>query len=183
MNLYLRLLGVLFRAFRSSPIDIFHKASISLRVFPNDLDLNFHVNNGRYLTYMDLGRTDLLIRSGMMRFILKKKMMGVASSVNISFFKSLSVMEKLRLETQLLAWDEEWFYLEQKIYNQRESIVASAVIKAAFKDKRGRVAPKKIVRQFKGDIESPLWPQFLKDLTKGEQEHISQVKAANRKVT
>src|SRR6185503_3961101 len=39
--------------------DLKHESNLSLRVWPNDLDLNIHVNNGRYLTLMDLGRMDL----------------------------------------------------------------------------------------------------------------------------
>ena len=31
-----------------------------MRVWPNDLDTNAHMNNGRYLTLMDLGRFDLM---------------------------------------------------------------------------------------------------------------------------
>ncbi len=37
---------------------------LTLRVLPNDLDPSLHMNNGRYLAIMDLGRIDLLIRSG-----------------------------------------------------------------------------------------------------------------------
>ena len=33
-----------------------------MRVLPNDLDLLWHMNNGRYLSLMDQGRVDLMVR-------------------------------------------------------------------------------------------------------------------------
>ena len=35
-----------------------------LCVLPNDLDLNLHMNNSRYLGVFDLGKIDVMIRSG-----------------------------------------------------------------------------------------------------------------------
>ena len=63
MNLYFRLILVLVSGFfsktRTSIMDVH---AIWFRVLPNDLDSNLHMNNGRYLTIMDLGRTDALLR-------------------------------------------------------------------------------------------------------------------------
>ena len=41
------------------------------RVWPHDLDTSLHMNNGRYWTLMDLGRADLMIRSGLWPSILR----------------------------------------------------------------------------------------------------------------
>ncbi|MDB5490660.1 MAG: Mesenchymal stem cell protein, partial [Micavibrio sp.] len=60
MNLYLRVLIVIFRALFGQPMtDVTTPQRIRLRVYPNDLDSNLHMNNGRYLTVMDLGRLNL----------------------------------------------------------------------------------------------------------------------------
>ncbi|GAC28971.1 acyl-CoA thioesterase [Brumicola pallidula] len=40
---------------------------------PNDLDVNMHVNNGRYLTLCDLTRVDFFVRSGIAGLMLKHK--------------------------------------------------------------------------------------------------------------
>jgi len=55
VNLYLRLLKLLFLlpfVRRQALLDHGH---IAFRVRPNDCDINLHLNNGRYLTFMDLG--------------------------------------------------------------------------------------------------------------------------------
>jgi acyl-ACP thioesterase len=75
MNLYFRLILVLISGLlsktRTSIMDVH---SVWFRVLPNDLDTNLHMNNGRYLTIMDLGRTDAILRSGLFRSVIKKKM-------------------------------------------------------------------------------------------------------------
>ena len=54
MNLYLRLLWTLLRCWRMPRITAGETLVRSLRVLPNDLDINGHMNNGRYLTVVDL---------------------------------------------------------------------------------------------------------------------------------
>ena len=64
MNLYLRLVWLYARSrFRSrlAPQDT---AVTPFRVWPSDLDTLWHMNNGKYLSIMDLGRMDLMMRSG-----------------------------------------------------------------------------------------------------------------------
>ena len=68
MNLYLRLISVLWSAlFRRRNIAALETAVLEFRVLPNDLDPNWHMNNGRYLTIMDLGRFDMTLHSGLIR--------------------------------------------------------------------------------------------------------------------
>jgi len=64
MNLYLRLF-VLSLLVRFRPrVSIWVGSRTPFRVLPNDLDVNRHMNNARYLAFCDLGRLDLMIRSG-----------------------------------------------------------------------------------------------------------------------
>ena len=53
MNLWLRLIKVVLRALFARRIGILDTSRITLRVWPNDLDFNGHVNNGRFLTLAD----------------------------------------------------------------------------------------------------------------------------------
>lgn len=54
---------------RLKPLDT---SVLKMRTWPGDLDINFHMNNGRYLTLMDLGRFNLTIRSGQGGLMIKK---------------------------------------------------------------------------------------------------------------
>ena len=62
MNLLVRLVWLLLSHRRRGPISIWDQAVTPMRVLPNDLDLLWHMNNGRYLSLMDQGRVDLMVR-------------------------------------------------------------------------------------------------------------------------
>jgi len=65
------------------------KNSLFLRVLPNDLDINFHMNNGRYLTICDLTRVDMFIRTGLLKTMLKQKWRPVISEHTMTYRKAL----------------------------------------------------------------------------------------------
>ena len=62
----------------AQPLAPTHRGSLgisylTLRVCPGDLDTSLHMNNGRYWTLMDLGRTDLMLRSGFWRAVVRNR--------------------------------------------------------------------------------------------------------------
>ena len=56
VNLYLRLLKSLFLLPFVRRQALLGSGRIAFRAWPNDCDINLHLNNGRYLTFMVLGR-------------------------------------------------------------------------------------------------------------------------------
>ena len=72
MNLYFRLIWVIIRSFFKSRIDFADKISLTLRILPNDLDINRHLNNGRYLTLLDLASIEFFIRSGVLKHAIRE---------------------------------------------------------------------------------------------------------------
>ncbi len=114
MNLWFRLLWVLLTARRRGSLDLPGGAStLSFRVWPHDLDLSVHMNNGRYLTLMDLGRLDILVRSGLWREVMRHHWTPIASAIAIRFQRELRPFQKFRLETRLLCWDATLVVMEQ----------------------------------------------------------------------
>lgn len=115
------------------------------RVLPNDLDVLLHVNNGVYLTLMDLGRTDLLLRSDAFNAIRKKGWYPVLAAETIRFKRSLTLFQKFTIRTSVVAWDERSIYLEQ-VFIAKGKLVARAVVDARFlKKKGGKVTPAELL--------------------------------------
>ena len=56
-----------------SPIGILDQDALQMRVWPNDIDFNFHMNNARYLSLMDFGRMHLLARVRVLEHILRSR--------------------------------------------------------------------------------------------------------------
>ena len=113
MNLYLRLLWLVLTNGYRGKLHIQDESAIRLRVWPNDLDLNGHLNNGRYATMMDLGRIDLLLRAGIVAEMRRSHWFPVVSDLSIQFKRPLKPFCKIDLKTTLVGWDERWFYFKQ----------------------------------------------------------------------
>ncbi|HEX2078312.1 MAG TPA: thioesterase family protein [Longimicrobium sp.] len=80
MGLLLRLVLVVLRA-RRGPLE----SVIHARVLPTSPDLNFCLNDGRCLTLMDLGRVDLMVRTGMVGERWRRRWKPVIASATIRF--------------------------------------------------------------------------------------------------
>lgn len=138
VNLYLRLLRLWLRARRSSGERGLGASRLPLRVWPSDLDLFAHMNNGRYLTVMDLGRLDIVLRSGLSRVMRERGWHAVASAVDIRYLRPLKLWQRYVLVTEIVDWDEAWFLFEQR-FEAHGKLGARSFVKAQFRRKRERV--------------------------------------------
>ncbi len=174
MYVFIRLIYTLIVASFRPRIGFFDNAVTTLRVWPNDLDVNLHVNNGRYLTLMDIGRFDLCWRAGLLQAALKRGWLPVIGTAQIVFKKSLKPFQKFELHTKLFWWDEKWFYLEQTFYSGGE-LYARALVKGVFRSK-GRNVPVKVFAETMGidltfaDLPEVIanWNQFEKSFADSE---------------
>jgi len=134
MNLWFRLLWLLLTARKRGHLDVPRQASVlAFRVWPHDLELSIHMNNGRYLTLMDLGRMDVLIRSGLWREVLRHKWTPIASAITIRFQRELRPFQRFRLETRLLCWDANLVVMEQTFIIEGGPRNGQAAARALFK--------------------------------------------------
>ncbi len=143
MNLWLRLIWLLASAWRRPRLALPGDASqLWFRVWPHDLDLSLHMNNGRYLTLMDLGRTDIMVRSGLWRAVWRHKWTPIASAITIRYRRELRPFQSFRLETRLLTWDDTLVVMEQTFLidgGQRDGqIAARALFKGGLYDRANR---------------------------------------------
>ncbi len=102
MNKLLRLWWVLWRARRGAALDPTDVSTVRFRVLPNDLDLQGHMNNGVYLSMMDLGRMDLMVRSGVWRELSARGYYPVVASSTITYRRSLDPWESYDLESRIV---------------------------------------------------------------------------------
>lgn len=134
----LRTILTLLRARRRSALDIHDVGRLTFRVLPNDLDVQRHVNNGVYLSLMDLGRLDLLVRTGAWKRMRAFGCYPVIASETITFRKSLQLWQRYTLETRIAGYDERAVYIEQRFVVDGE-IYARAHLRGRFLKSRGGV--------------------------------------------
>ncbi|MGH8428339.1 MAG: acyl-CoA thioesterase [Bryobacteraceae bacterium] len=138
MNLYLRLLGLWLRNLHSPRRSTFEPSRLKGRAWPNDLDLFGHVNNGRYLTLMDLGRLDIVLASGLLSIMRQRHWYAVAAAVEIRFQRPLKLWQRYTLATEIVDWNDTWFVFEQR-FEIAGKLAARALVQAQFRTGRERV--------------------------------------------
>ena len=136
MKMFLRLFWIIFTQSWRSRVDLFDTVETSLRVYPSDLDLFMHVNNGVYLTYADIGRTDLMLRADVFHPVRKQGWYPVVAAETIQFKRSLTLWQRFEINSRIIGWDDRSIYMEQK-FTQKEHWVATAIIHAQFLSKTG----------------------------------------------
>jgi acyl-CoA thioesterase FadM len=168
MNLIFRLLLVILRARRGPRLGPLDESVIHARVLPTDLDLNLHLNNGRALTLMDLGRVDLMLRMGVAGELRRRRWNPVIASLTVRFRRSLNLGQRFAIHTRLVCWDERWFYVEQR-FVRGEDELARAIVKAAFIGPGGRVLPQQIVDASPWRLQSPPMPEGVRMWVEAEE--------------
>src|SRR5262245_34092258 len=114
MNLWLRLFWyLLIEAWRTRLVPPDNTSVRTFRAWPLDIDTSLHLNNGRYLTLMDLGRLDFMVASGLWRVVLRQRWTPIASAITIRFRREIRLFQRFRIETRLVAWDSTFVVMEQ----------------------------------------------------------------------
>ena len=109
---------------------------IRLTTLPTDIDVLRHMNNGRYLSLFDLGRWDLLTRTGLVDAMRRRGWYAVVSSETVTFRKSLGLWQQFTVESRFMGHDDKALYLEHRAVVDGE-IYARAIIRARMLKRKG----------------------------------------------
>ncbi|CAN5411613.1 thioesterase family protein [soil metagenome] len=139
VNMIFRTLIHMLRSRRKSPLGIHDVGVDRFRVLPTDLDVLGHMNNGIYFSIMDIGRMDLMIRSGAWPKFREKGFYPVMASETATFRKSLQPWQLFDVESRIVGYDEKAIYMEQRFVVDGE-VYANAMTKARFLKKGGTVS-------------------------------------------
>lgn len=156
--------------------DVLTTSTLTFRVWPQDLDINRHMNNGRYLQIMDLGRYDWLIRTGIWDACQTCKVQPVLAALQIRYRLPLMPFQKYTLETQVLGWEGTRLYIEQRFKRADGVVVAIADLSAALYnvDKQKSEPMFGIFNLVELQVESPPLPAHIIAWQQAEQ-HLRKV--------
>jgi len=170
MNLYLRLILVLLRHLRCDRLHFSSRTEHGFRVLPHDIDAFGHMNNGRYLQIMDVARTAWMIRTGVAAAIRRNRWAPVLGGGVIRYRHSLKLMQRYRVRTRLLGWDERWFYHEHAFIDASERYVAVGVTRAALRGGGRWVRTERVAAQVAPGAMSPPVPRHVRHWIDLEEE-------------
>jgi acyl-CoA thioesterase FadM len=160
MKLIPRLVVVAARAMIRSNLSVLELSHCNFRVLPTDLDVNFHMNNGRFLQIMDLARIDWLLRTGILQNALCQHRRLVLGGVIMRYVRELRVLQRYTVATRLIGWDRKFFYIEHKFETRDGRAVAVGVVRAAQCTADG-IVPAGDVAADHGQGSSPPLPAYI----------------------
>jgi acyl-CoA thioesterase FadM len=159
MNLFIRLFLLLFTVKQRSAAPPLGPCVTTFRVWPNDLDVLLHMNNGRYFSILDLARVDLMARSGLWPKLKLAGWYPVVVHESMTFRRSLKVFDRYSVRTTVIGWDEKHMVMEQA-FHLGEVEVALAIVKARFLKRTGGSVPTaELLRMAEVTTPSPILPE------------------------
>jgi acyl-CoA thioesterase FadM len=156
---WLRIIRVGFSLVGQSRVDLLATTRIRLRAWPNDLDLNMHVNNGRYLTLADIGRMHWFVRTGLMQIAREQKAFPVVGDAIAKFRRELKPFQAFEIHTRMIGWDHKWGFLEHR-FIRHDRVLGMVAIRGAFKGQNGPVDPSIFLRELSHEQPSPPLPPW-----------------------
>lgn len=163
MNLIWRLLWVILFSRFSPTVTLFDKSYVHFRVLPTDVDVLLHMNNGRYFSFLDLARIDFMIRNKTFAILKKQKIYGVVASEMIRFRRSINLFKRFQISTQLLGWDNNFFYILHYFTNGAQVCALSSVKICFLHHSRGRIMTKEILALLGVPDQAKEMPTWVKD--------------------
>lgn len=145
MNLFFRLFYVIFLSMFRPRLSVGKATSeLTLLTFPNDLDINFHVNNGRYLTLCDLNRVDLFMRTGLAQVMLRRGWIPIIAEHTMNYRRPLGVFKRFKATMHLTHWDEKYFFMTH-CFSMNGKTIAEGTSKGVVRGKLGVITPADVI--------------------------------------
>lgn len=142
------------------PLGVLDEDRLEMRVWPNDIDFNLHMNNARYLSVMDYGRMHLLARAQILNHVIRSRWMPLVGAVWMTYRRSLPVFARFTLMSRMVCWDERWFYMEQS-FTGKEGLAALGWVKGLLRSPEGNLDPQKVIETVAPGVVSPPMPESI----------------------
>jgi acyl-CoA thioesterase FadM len=156
---WLRLIRAACGLIAAPRVDLLATTRVSLRVWPNDLDLNLHVNNGRYLALADIGRLDWFMRTGALGVARRHRAFPVVGDAIAKFRRDMKVFQSFEIHTRLMGWDGRWGFLEHR-FVRNGRVIGVVAIRGVFKGPSGPVDPGVLLQSLAHSAPSPPLPDW-----------------------
>ncbi|RAP78611.1 acyl-CoA thioesterase [Paenibacillus montanisoli] len=127
-------------------------ATLELIVRSTEIDVNGHVNNAKYLEYLEWGREEWYEQAGLRYdMLLAMGVQTVTVNININYRKECKQGDKLTVTTTPERAGRSSYVLKQAIVNDRGELCADALVTSVAMDsstRKSRELPPELRCQF-----------------------------------
>lgn len=106
---------------RSKDIFSYEKKS-RFRVLPWHLDLNMHVNNATYFNFCNQARLEYLAASGILRFLVKRKINPIIIKNEISYLRSLKLFDSFTIISKLNSVETKEIVIQHEFFARGKKV-------------------------------------------------------------
>jgi len=131
-------------------------SKVSPRVSPRQVDINLHMNQAAYAEAAELGRTDLLLRSGAWWDWRKQGVNPMVARQEITYRREIKPLRKYTIDTRLIGMEGHLAHLQSWMY-RGDRIHTRVDVRLIF------VGPQGIVRA--KQVQTLLTPYLTQPLT------------------
>ena len=163
-----RLLWQLRRARALPPLPLLGTHQSEHICWPWDLDVFGELNNGRTLTLYDLGRIPWFGRIGLDKVLRREGWQVAVVGASVRWRRRVHVMERLRMRTRALGWDERFLYSEQSLWKADGECASHILIRAAVSDRNGIVPSARVLAVLGHEGPSPELPAWVRAWVEAE---------------
>lgn len=159
---WLRLVRVSVSVIGATSVDVLTTTCVRMRVWPNDLDLNLHVNNGRYLALADISRLHWFVRTGALQAARTLRAVPIVGDALAKFRRDLKLFEQFEIHTRMVGWDHRWGFLEHRFVREGR-VLGVVAVRGVFKAPDGPIEPQMLLDAVGVKRESPPLPQWTRE--------------------
>jgi acyl-CoA thioesterase FadM len=158
---FLRMTALLRSEARKPPLGIFDTHAREMRCLPWDADMFWEMNNGRILTFYDLGRFGLAQRIGLIRAMKERGWGFVVAGSSVRYRARVRPFQRFELRTRLLGWDARFIYIEQAMW-RGDTACNNALLRTGVTEKGRLVPTERVAEALNLSTTSPELPGWVR---------------------
>lgn len=144
MTLFFRLLQIGIASLFQKRLSDFGEAhEATFRVLPSDLDIFVHMNNAKYLNYMEVARWGIVFRAGFFWKSLWKGRMLPIAKIDIRYLRPLKFWQEFTVSARIINYSERWIYVHH-VFTSRDKMVCQALSRSAVVSKTEGLLPPRV---------------------------------------
>lgn len=128
-------------------------------VWPTDADRRY-MNAAKYLLLMEMGRLDLMVRSGFIWRVIKENYFLPVAAAQVQYMKPVRRWRTIEAVTAISYWDDKWIYLSHELFHAGE-VVAVARVRAIIKKGREVIPYAQAMRDIGHQITAKPMPAWV----------------------
>lgn len=161
----LNLISAARRRKRPPTHGIFDTVSVESRVGLLDLDINLHLNNAKYLKFMDRSRLEHAVCTGLLDKMIRARCNQVVANTEIAYVRELRPYQEFWVRTHILGWDEKYVYYDQRFESQGK-LHTHALLRVINMYGGKSISPQSVQELTGLNLSSPALPEYVEQWKK-----------------